>query len=376
MPKPLPPIPPGSGMMVSWGLVYANLAVIVLTLIGVMWVLYDSATSVKTRVVRVSRLNEGQYWKFTNEFFNLVNSSDVRLKIVVPWKEQPSAGSIETIRRIKAGEADIGLIQSNTEPIKGVQTIAYVFDEVFHWFSYDNRDPFTDDSHKTCSLREGSQTRKDLIALVKWLGRDRHIQLIDGQYKKCYHLLKDQKVDSAFFISGLGNEWLKDFANLDGVNLISIPTDFLHQEGGAMLGDALIKKGTFGPGLPKNDVKTLKARAMLVASSKLSDKVVYDLTAALGNETVKLKLQNGKFPNFALSRVEGETWYEEHPGATLRWEKDSPQFFREHFPELALSTAAFGLILQFLIHVHRIRRENLSLTGVNPKRVVRNDGPT
>ncbi len=370
------PTSPVSGLTVSWRMVYAYLVLIVCTLIVVLLVLFASLTSVRTEVLRVSRLYQGQYWTFTNLFFNVVNSSHIPIKIVVA-EEGASPGSVETIHRIHRGDADIGLIQSDTHwRTKKVQTIAYIFDEVFYWFTYTDRNPFSDDSHKTCSLREGSQTRVNLQALRGWSGRVTHLQFVDGQYDRCYHLLKNRDVDSAFFVSGRGNPRLKDFAKLDRVTLIQIPDEFLNETGKTDLSYALIKKGSFGPNLPSKDIETIKARATLMASSELSDRVVYDLTYALRDTKLnKMLKEDNKFSNLEVGRVKKEeTWYEEHPGATLNWEEDEPGYIQIHYPEIAISFVALGLILQLGLVARTIRRASAEPVSTQ-QRAIRDDRP-
>lgn len=167
---------------------------------------------------------------------------------------------------------------------------------------------------KTVSVGEaGSGTRANAEQVLEAYGmkiddvKSRNLSFDDSTTG-----LQDGSIDAAFITAGTPTGAVEGLSATEKVFILPIDEDKI---------DALIEKypyyaketipsGTYGL---KEDVSTIAVQAMLVVRSDLSDKLVYDMTKAIYENTDKIKHSKGKLIN-AKTAMEG-MGIDIHPGA-------------------------------------------------------------
>src|SRR5262245_25188950 len=107
------------------------LASLSLTLIYIAWHRQSAATEYIT--LSISKRPGGQYRRFMVDIESFLAEFSDRLRIDT-FRE--SNGSIDTVKQLNIGQADIGLVQANTGVAsRNVSSISYVFDEAIFLLS-------------------------------------------------------------------------------------------------------------------------------------------------------------------------------------------------------------------------------------------------
>jgi hypothetical protein len=135
-------------------------------------------------------------------------------------------------------------------------------------------------------------------------------------------MLQDNHIDGYFFVVGHPTANIKDAAASTDIDIVPI-------EGPAV--DALIKKypyyakgvisGTFYPGVT-NDVPSIGVKAVLVTSSKISDKVVYLVTKTILDNFDEFKALHPAYKTITKKSLLDGLSVPQHPGAIKAFKEE------------------------------------------------------
>jgi TRAP transporter TAXI family solute receptor len=107
--------------------------------------------------------------------------------------------------------------------------------------------------------------------------------------------LKDGKIDAAFVVAGAPTTAVVDLATVKDVNLVQLDADHIAklQEKYSFYTETVIPAGTY-KGVDA-DATTVSVRATLIASTEISEDVIYELTKAMFDNKAALVEGHAKF---------------------------------------------------------------------------------
>ncbi|MDD7306722.1 MAG: TAXI family TRAP transporter solute-binding subunit [Peptoniphilaceae bacterium] len=134
--------------------------------------------------------------------------------------------------------------------------------------------------------------------------------------------LKDGKIDAAFIVAGAPTTAITELATTNGVKLVNIDGTYRDKiiKKHPYYSKLSIPKGTY----PKQDkdVDTIAVQASLIVDKNASEKVVYDLTAAIFDHIDEIKKENAKGEELNLENASSIT--------TVAYHKGAAKYFKEH----------------------------------------------
>lgn len=309
----------------------------------------------------ISQPETGEYNTFLLECFEFLNrvgksTSDYNITNI---SKVITEGSENTIKQLQSGEADIGLIQSDTRiEADNVRAIAFVFDEVFLWITKSDKqiNPYDIHDHKIGTFMAKSQTTNDLKKILSFYGHadpdgkgdyklKNGITLEHGTYEqgveRISNLNSDTSVDSLFYITGFGNDSIRELFASKGYQFIQ----FRHL-------DALLRRyptftkssipaGMFGR--HSKNYESPAVKATLVTRSTLDDSFVYYLTRELFEHEGKLARRHA-FADVQEVSLDLKMLYPLHEGAKRFYKQKDPSFFDRNYRVISLIFGALGLI--------------------------------
>jgi len=323
----------------------------------------------------ISMPETGEYRVFMTSFFHFLKSSNLNRLYDIQDKSVPSPGSIKTIEQINSGKTNFGIVQANTGiSSDNVRSIAYVFPEVLFWLSNNPKivnpykikefipEPFT-----IATLEKGSQTYEDLKKVMAFYKYEELIdyKIIEGDHEQGLNKLMSGEVNFVFFISGLGNKFLRDLIEFNNESIRLIP--LLNRKAITLRIPGYtpydIYSGLYGEHF--DTYKTIATRATLVCSAHLTEDLVFEMTKDLFRHQAFLKNQFVYLELFPVSNID-QAFFPIHDGARRFFEDDKSTWYDYSVDILVLIGAIFAPIasgVQFIkwikirLHNRRITRE-------------------
>lgn len=247
---------------------------------------------------------------------------------------ESTGGSVYNVNTIKAGELDFGIAQSDTayQAFKGegkfkeagaiteLRSAMAIYPEllalVVNQKSGIKKIP--DLKGKKINMDSpGSGTAMTADVVFEAFGIKRSDLALVNELKSTEGptLLQDNHIDGYFFVAGHPTANIKDAANSLDISLVPI-------DGPAI--DALVAKypyyakgvisGSFYKGVP-NDIPSIGVKAVLVTSSKVSDKVVYTVTKTILDNFDKFKELHPSYKTITKESLLEGLSVPQHPGA-------------------------------------------------------------
>ncbi|MCI1931976.1 MAG: TAXI family TRAP transporter solute-binding subunit [Clostridia bacterium] len=141
------------------------------------------------------------------------------------------------------------------------------------------------------------------------------IKVVNASFGDSADSLKDGKIDAAFVVAGAPTTAVTDLSTTKNINIVSIDDEHADK----LIADyPFYTKKTIPAGTYKGvdtDVPTVSVRATLIASNKLSEDVVYELTKALFENKDELVAGHSKFGELSLQDALNGIQVPIHPGA-------------------------------------------------------------
>ncbi len=246
---------------------------------------------------------------------------------------ESTGGSVYNVNTINQGELDFGISQSDTayqayhgigkfkgKPIKELRSVMAIYPELLTLVvaKRSGIKNIMDIKGKRINIdTPGSGTRMTTEIVLKAFGiKHSDLKQIDElSSSEGPTLLKDDHVDGYFAVFGHPTANIKDAANSVAIDLIPI-------EGKQV--DMLVKKypyyakgvisGTFYKGVT-HDTPSIGVKAVLVTSSKISEKVVYTVTKAILDNFAAFKKLHPAYKTITKKSLLDGLSIPQHPGA-------------------------------------------------------------
>lgn len=141
------------------------------------------------------------------------------------------------------------------------------------------------------------------------------ITVVNASFGDSADSLKDGKIDAAFIVAGAPTTAVVDLATTKEVHVVQLDADHIKklQDKYDFYTETVIPKDTY-KGLTE-DATTVSVRATLIASNKLSEDVVYELTKTMFDKQKDLEAAHEKFKYLNLQDAVKGISVPFHPGA-------------------------------------------------------------
>ena len=273
----------------------------------------------------------GVYYPTGGAICRMVNKQ--KKKTGIRCSVESTGGSVYNVNTIHQGELDFGISQSDTayqayhgigkfkgKPIKELRSVMAIYPELLTLVvaKRSGIKNIMDIKGKRINIdTPGSGTRMTTEIVLKAFGiKHSDLKQIDElSSSEGPTLLKDDHVDGYFAVFGHPTANIKDAANSVAIDLIPI-------EGKPV--DMLVKKypyyakgiisGTFYKGVT-HDTPSIGVKAVLVTSSKISEKVVYTVTKAILDNFAAFKKLHPAYKTITKKSLLDGLSIPQHPGA-------------------------------------------------------------
>lgn len=213
---------------------------------------------------------------------------------------ESTGGSIYNLNTIRAGELDVGVVQSDWQyhalkgtskfedqgAFKGLRALFSIHPEAFTVVARKdaNVKNFEDLEGKRVNIgNPGSGQRGSIDLLLKEMGKDKSIYSLTSELKSSEQssALCDNKVDAIVFFAGHPNASIKEATTSCDANLVNVSNKAVDNLVGEF---SYYAKATVPGGMyagSEGDTETFGVRATIVASDKLSEDAAYTLVKSV-----------------------------------------------------------------------------------------------
>lgn len=273
----------------------------------------------------------GTYYPTGGAICQMVNKD--KAKTNIRCSVESTGGSVYNVNTIKAGELDFGIAQSDTVfqayngegkfekgAIKELRSAMAIYPELLALVvsKKSGIEKITDLKGKKINMDSpGSGTAMTADVVLSAFGVKRSDLALANELKSTEGptMLQDNHIDGYFFVAGHPTANIKDAANSVDISIVPV-------EGSVI--DELVKKypyyargtisASYYKGLTK-DVPSLGVKAVLVTSSKVSDKVVYTVTKTILDNFDKFKELHPSYKTITKESLLEGLSIPQHPGA-------------------------------------------------------------
>jgi len=302
------------------------------------------------RALRLSAGTDGGTYRAFADAMDAALSDDDLVPILV----SPSAGANENAARLASGEADLGLIQSDTAVTADTLVLARLFPEAFHLVArVDAGIGSVADLHgKRVGLMPQGAGSNALFARLL-----RHYQVPFEALTLTYASLADQadaialgEIDAFFMVVALGNDTIAGIIRATPTMLVPID----QAEAIAMFDPALsasvVPTGTYAGDRPVPDrpISVVTVQSLLAVRHDLPNATAEALTRALFENRQRMVRQIPQAAFIAAPAEQDRLAFGVHPGADLYYSQDDPLFIVEYAEPLALAVTALALLVSGL----------------------------
>ncbi|SFG38364.1 TAXI family TRAP transporter solute-binding subunit [Oribacterium sp. WCC10] len=147
------------------------------------------------------------------------------------------------------------------------------------------------------------------------------IKVVNASFGDSADSLKDEKIDAAFIVAGAPTTAVVDLATTKDVHLVELDDEHIKtlQDKYNFYTATTIPGGTYKG--TDADAKTVSVRATIIASTKLSDDVVYEMLKAMFDNKDALASGHAKFELLSLDDATKGISIPFHPGAKKYYEE-------------------------------------------------------
>ncbi|MAF09172.1 hypothetical protein CMK11_01875 [Candidatus Poribacteria bacterium] len=331
-------------------LVLSSLAILtVLGAVGGRWI-----DKHRPRDVTVaSGVAEGEYDRFAKTLQRVLaelSDDERRLNIRIARIDR-TKGSIDNLRRLADGRADLGVLQNGSRLPDGepnaaaeVRAIARLFPETYHVIVRADQ-PIHDisdlDDHRIPAFSAGSGNTVVYRELAAHLGLPRdptHAVELQGMHELA--ALKTGKVEAALTMIAIGNGAVRDLLATGEYRLLEIPRMDAFRIYSPYMRPAVIPAGAYGatPVAPATDVHTASLDAVLAAGPGVNRRVVREIARILDVHRDRFVFRQPGAIQIQPPGDGGALNLTLHDGARAYYDKDSGAFLERYIEVIAYLT--------------------------------------
>ncbi len=345
-------------------------AVIVL-LLALLTLSYWYRTRIPPHITIAGGPENGRYAQLAND---LSRELAERLNIRVHVKE--TAGSLENLKLLESGEADIALYQPETQfivndkELKGAgeraRLVSNLYPEYLLPVCPADAQPNLESTAGqvwSCNDRSSGDYAMTLLLLQHLGNHDIDVQSVP--YADLAERLQQKKIDIAVMCCGLQAPILKDLLQPGVGSLVPVPAvDALAMKNIALT-STVVPAGYFrvAPPIPAVDFPTITVQAQLLARTNASVKLIEELTRIVADPQVQRRLELTELFAGGVEYAQQRSEFEMHPGAQHVFFPDLKPVINPDFVEGTEGLRSFVvsmLAAMWLLHRWWTRRQILS----------------
>ena len=280
----------------------------------------------KKELVIATGSPNGNYYKTALEYKKLLEANKINVTLL------NTAGSVENIKLLNEGKADIGFVQNGIIPQedKNLDFLANIYYEPL-WVFYKN-DQYTMDyliqliSKKISIGQEGSGTRDLATKVLLDNGIDNtNSTLLDYSSSVAKDKLLAGEIDAMFIVTSHNSNTVKELLANPNVNVLSIKRAKAYSQKYSFLEALTLYEGTLDlyKNLPDENINLLSTSANLVATQNVPHELIRIFLKQVKQVHNKKSLfaADNEFPNLNNTNMEineeakkyftnGDTWLE------------------------------------------------------------------
>ncbi len=313
----------------------------------------------RTRTVVVATNEEGsQSYQFISALKQVTANVEPRLDIQMVQTN----GSIEIMSLLQEGKADFGVVQLDAITTPNVNTVAFLYPQVYHLIVHaesDIQSPADLKGRTIATPAVGGGTYSSFLSLLDYYGMDPesvNILPISDSLERD-EAFRSGKVDAIFRVTTLGHSSIREFMQSANARLIPFEQFDAMRLFSPTLFKYTIPVGTYRaaePAVPRQDMQTVGVPTVLVVRGKLDSALVRTLTRILfenKNDMVALTTLGAfvSVPDASQVVVPGL-----HPGALAYYNRDKPSFFERYYNQISLLATLVPLIASIYFAVRAL----------------------
>lgn len=313
----------------------------------------------RTRTVVIATNEEGsQSYQFISALKQVTTNVEPRLDIQMVQTN----GSIEIMSLLQEGKADFGVVQLDAITTPNVNTVAFLYPQVYHLIVHaesDIQSPADLKGRTIATPAVGGGTYSSFLSLLDYYGMDPesvNILPISDSLERD-EAFRSGKVDAIFRVTTLGHSSIREFMQSANARLIPFEQFDAMRLFSPTLFKYTIPVGTYRaaePAVPRQDMQTVGVPTVLVVRGKLDSALVRTLTRILfenKNDMVALTTLGAfvSVPDASQVVVPGL-----HPGALAYYNRDKPSFFERYYNQISLLATLVPLIASIYFAVRAL----------------------
>jgi TRAP transporter TAXI family solute receptor len=262
-----------------------------------------------------------------------------------------SAGADANARRLSNGQADIGLIQSDTTVTPDTLVVARLFPEAFHLVARSEAGiaGVNDLRGRTVGLLpEGAGSNALFERLLRHheIAPD-EIDVVHGHLPALEKAIASGAVDAFFIVVALGNDTIARIIKSAPTRLVPIAQAEAMAMFDPALSAAVVPVGTYSGQrpVPARPTTVVVVHSLLAVRRDLPEARVEALTRALFERRQDMARTLPQAAFIAAPSHEDRLAFGVHPGAQAYYAQDEPVFVVEYAEPLALGVTALALLV-------------------------------
>ncbi|MEM9668118.1 MAG: TAXI family TRAP transporter solute-binding subunit [Pseudomonadota bacterium] len=270
----------------------------------------------------------GAYQSFALRYQSILGENGVILDLI------ETAGSVDNLRLVTEGDADIGLVQGGiADPVadRDLRALGGLFLEPFWVFARSDygAETFGDlRSSRMAIGQPGSGTRALAIEIrAEWgndWGPDSNLALSGSEARDA---LLDGSIDAAIFVSSVESPLIRELLAADGIKVVPFPQATALSRRSPALAETVLLRGVLdiGKNLPGADVPLIAPVAQIVTERNTHpaiQSILLEAANAIHSEG-SLLTSAGVFPDSGYTDIplsrEAYRWFQRGPSTLRRW---------------------------------------------------------
>jgi len=305
----------------------------------------------------------GEYLQFAEALAKVARETGSGIVIDV----LESDGAIMNAERLTNGEADLGLLQSDTPLAPDVEGVIALFPEMMHIVARQDagvQTPADLAGKRVALMPAGSGSNRLFFEVMGHYGfTPESFTVTENKPADAMEALKTGTADAMVRVIALGNDTMHELLKTPGLALVPIDQADAIRMFAPMLERIVVPRGamTGRPMMPPEDIEGIGVRAVLAARSDLNPDLVRRLTALVVDNKNRLRELDKTAALIADDAPLKGLGVPIHPGAQQYFNAEKPLFLVEYSDSIGLGLSVFVLALSGIWQVIRwidARRKN------------------
>lgn len=267
----------------------------------------------------------GTYYSLGGTLAQIMNSNAEGVNITA----QSTGASVENIRLLATGDAELALLQNDVldyaytgtelfdSKVESVRAVASLYPEIIQIVGREDIKTLEDLKGKKVSVGaagSGTEANARQILTAAGLSYD-DIEKFDLSFSESADAFKDGQIDAFFVTAGIPNASIQDITAQHKISIIDVPAEVAQ----SVIADYpfyiefTIPAGTY-PGV-EEDINTVAVLAVLATNAEESEDTIYNITKALYEHLDTLADSHAKGKEIMLEKAADGISIPFHPGA-------------------------------------------------------------